>query len=887
LSGVDIQNISAFSNRGYGLTLSSTNISNNVLLNNLNFNNSLSGSLQLITGSVSSLSVVNFTGSDTSAVDTVLLSIPIGSYLSLNTLTLSGNLSGNALKINNNILSGLNIQNINAPNNRGYGLILSSTNITNSILNNLNFNNSLSSGLNFTSFNLISGLRITNLSANNSLNGTVLSSLNIGNLVLINYDGSNARNGTGLQILATNTLSSLSVVNLSAFNNLALGLYLTAANIGPININNANLANSLSGGLFIRSSILSSISINGLSATNGRNTNIVLSGYTANTLNLNNITTTNSLSGGLFVGVNTLSSVLMTNITASNNIIHGIKIVHNNLNNTTPINVKTNNVVCNNSISGIGLEIYNIYGELSGLTLNDNYIDGIRTTIGNAETTFDGVISNVNNLWPLSTGRSDASTGLPALTSANPFGSIYDGLSSSLYFNNTNAGVKSYKNIPSTFTDAAINESWSLEFWFYPMSVSSHVIMQSLAGSTINTGWAVGINSGKVFWYNQGLNNNGVPSDKKTINDVNVNRWNHLLICRNVNLFTVYLNGVSGLGFYDNGVITRYDLGGGVGKLSFGGSDDGGSVNYLGYLSQIRFLRTALYPNNTPTIPIPTSPNLILPSIGFLLSSFGNWVSNTRNVNNAYNINILSAYSYNSLSIKNAYLSSSSYANNIGEILSITNTNLNISAITRLEEINFENCTFYSNTPFTYNLLNRSYFEGSMLFNNCLLTVPISTFVANYQIGTGLHTGISVMKDQKISNNHYTIDPIGKVSLDSIVFNSVGPSEKLEPNHAYLKLKSNPKLIPLNAGDTINLNVFCKKSLNYTGDAPRLMVKHNATLGYVDTVLATSVSGNDVWELLSGTIPPAFGTGLAEVYVDCGGLSASGWINIDDWDFIS
>jgi hypothetical protein len=143
------------------------------------------------------------------------------------------------------------------------------------------------------------------------------------------------------------------------------------------------------------------------------------------------------------------------------------------------------------------------------------------------------------------------------------------------------------------------------------------------------------------------------------------------------------------------------------------------------------------------------------------------------------------------------------------------------------------------------------------------------------------------MNDQKISNNHYTIDPIGKVSLDSIVFNSVGPSEKLEPNHAYLKLKSNPKLIPLNAGDTINLNVFCKKSLNYTGDAPRLMVKHNATLGYVDTVLATSVSDNDVWELLSGTIPPAFGTGLAEVYVDCGGLSASGWINIDDWDFIS
>jgi hypothetical protein len=69
----------------------------------------------------------------------------------------------------------------------------------------------------------------------------------------------------------------------------------------------------------------------------------------------------------------------------------------NNLNYLTPVNLNINGLTANNN-SVYGLEAYNITGNLSSLTLNNNSSGGIRTSIGNGPTTFDGLTSILSSI---------------------------------------------------------------------------------------------------------------------------------------------------------------------------------------------------------------------------------------------------------------------------------------------------------------------------------------------------------------------------------------------------------------------------------------------------------------------------------------------------------
>jgi len=144
--------------------------------------------------------------------------------------------------------------------------------------------------------------------------------------------------------------------------------------------------------------------------------------------------------------------------------------------------------------------------------------------------------------------------------------------------------------------------------------------------------------------------------------------------------------------------------------------------------------------------------------------------------------------------------------------------------------------------------------------------------------------------DFNTAGNHKTITPMGVNSIDTVIYNTASPSERLTPNSSTYKLTSAIRQYPVDSGSTKTISVYIRKSLAtdpsgfaYAGNAPRLIVRRSDALGVTsDTVLATSVAANGTWEQLSGTTVAASEDGAFEVYVDCDGTSGA-WVNVDDW----
>jgi len=141
------------------------------------------------------------------------------------------------------------------------------------------------------------------------------------------------------------------------------------------------------------------------------------------------------------------------------------------------------------------------------------------------------------------------------------------------------------------------------------------------------------------------------------------------------------------------------------------------------------------------------------------------------------------------------------------------------------------------------------------------------------------------------AGNHLTITPMGINSIDTGIYNTASPSERLTPSaSSSYKLQSANRQYPVDNGSTKTISVYIRKSVatdpsgfDYAGSAPRLIVKRSNALGITaDTVLATSVAANGTWEQLIGTTAAASEDGAFEVYVDCDGTSGA-WVNVDDW----
>lgn len=151
---------------------------------------------------------------------------------------------------------------------------------------------------------------------------------------------------------------------------------------------------------------------------------------------------------------------------------------------------------------------------------------------------------------------------------------------------------------------------------------------------------------------------------------------------------------------------------------------------------------------------------------------------------------------------------------------------------------------------------------------------------------------ITSQKHDGTAGNHKCWMPEGTVSLDTVIFNTVSPSARLTPLTASAKLASAPKTYgfyqKVANGTALTPSINVRKSVvgdgaAYNGNQPRLIVRKNVAAGIsADTVLATGVSANGTWEMLTGTTVTVTDDTILEFIVDCDGTA--GWVNIDDFN---
>jgi len=530
--------------------------------------------------------------------------------------------------------------------------------------------------------------------------------------------------------------------------------------------------------------------------------------------------------------ISNLGSVVFSNISASNNTTAGVSISGNSQALTSPVSLNVNGVVANNN-GGAGFEGYSITGNLSSMTLNNNYGYGVKTSIGNAATVFDGVSSE---------------------------GTIVTG--------NTLTKIGTTLSVPTPNSNFNFPSGvFTVEAWvrFNSGSLTNFrcIVGNYLDGSN---GWYIETNAtGKLA-----IGFTGDGADIVGTTTLQADTWYHVAVAGSPGSYKLFLNGVQE-GATFTGATT---LAGGplyIGKLVASGN----SYDYFnGYISNLRIVNgTALYTSdfNTSAPILPATPLTLVPNTVLLYNDpYGTIYKDVNSGTCAFGI--LSAQNYFPTVIKSAKLTTS------------TLSGYNGSAIL-LDSSKFEQFTVESSTLSSYQdvktLANCNYVEGSYQFNNCTFTTGIlSSTLTNYQPEIFLETGFAAMKVGGVSTNHFRWTPSGKISSDTVrYYGSNGISEKLEPISATKKLRCGSKMIPVNSGDTHTVSVYVYS----TGPTPRLMLKKNASLGYSDTVLATTGTTGS-WVLLTGSIPAAASAGIFEVYVDCSGTSGS--VNVDNWTLI-
>lgn len=137
---------------------------------------------------------------------------------------------------------------------------------------------------------------------------------------------------------------------------------------------------------------------------------------------------------------------------------------------------------------------------------------------------------------------------------------------------------------------------------------------------------------------------------------------------------------------------------------------------------------------------------------------------------------------------------------------------------------------------------------------------------------------------------HLTSKPHGVNRLDSVIYRTASPSERVTPSSSTYKLYSATKQKRVSNGSTATFSVYIRKSVvgdvggfAYGGAQPRLILKANPAAGIAsDVVLQTAAASNGTWEQLSGTSATVTDDAVLEAYVDCDGTSGA-WINVDDW----
>lgn len=659
------------------------------------------------------------------------------------------------------------------------------------------------------------------------------------------------------------------MTNSNVLNNMILysngyGLY-----INSLSASNSIIRNNFvttSSGIFINNCLGLSSTIGAISFKSN-SCGILLSGYNTGNYILSSVY---SKKEGVYVDASTsnLSGVTFQNILANNNSSVGFKVSGNNLNYLTPITLNINGLVANNNLD-FGFEGYNITGNLSNITSNNNYVNGIKTSIGNGPTVFDGVSSYVTTLnYPVcalsvSTTAPSASTNTPYISGSDISYNFNGG-----YFSTTDSGII----LGSVFT-------W--EAWIYNGSTtaSSRYFVRTAVGN----GMEIGTDPNSKLYFS--INNSG-GTIVLSPNAITPNVWTHYAVTRDTsNVIRMYFNGTVVAS------ATNSTNGDNTGVTLYIGANYIGTVANQWYCSTMRVLTgVALYTNNfTPNSTIPILP--IANTIFFLKGSVINAYQKASLNPSVSAFNILSAYNYSQTVIKNSFLSATSVdpalSGSIGLVLDST----------RFGEFSLDNSTLCAATPLQLNI-TRNILEGSYLFNNSILgSTPLGTGITSkYQSNVFRNTGFAFTNLNKISAYNVTYLVGGSRMLDYVtpsVQTSDVPTERLTPTSNTIKLCSGSKYVAVNAGDVTSISVYIRTSIvsdgtAYNGNPPRLILRGNPAVGvYSDIILGKLDSSNNVsgsYVLLTANTPVAIDDGVFEFYIDCDGTA--GWVNIDNWNAV-
>lgn len=178
------------------------------------------------------------------------------------------------------------------------------------------------------------------------------------------------------------------------------------------------------------------------------------------------------------------------------------------------------------------------------------------------------------------------------------------------YFN----GSSDYLGIPDNAAMEWGSSSLTLEMWVFTGATTQYTTIMAREPLAFQTGeWALQVNQSGASSGNVGLfvwdYNSGSPLLSSTGVNVCDNKWHHIAVVRNVNAWTLYVDGVS---------VATNTWSGTVADLAYGtviGRSDYYGRYFPGYISNVRFVKgTAVYTGNfTPsTVPLTAITNTSL-----------------------------------------------------------------------------------------------------------------------------------------------------------------------------------------------------------------------------------------------------------------------------------
>lgn len=202
-------------------------------------------------------------------------------------------------------------------------------------------------------------------------------------------------------------------------------------------------------------------------------------------------------------------------------------------------------------------------------------------------------------------------------------------------------------------------------------------------------------------------------------------------------------------------------------------------------------------------------------------------------------------------------------------------TNSNLSTVNGIRLANLRDISF------TLNGANGQFVLANTILNG---VTPIFNLI---NAANGSY--VSSAKHQQVNAAHQASVPEGVTSYDAVIFDVTPSSERLTPNNATDRLKSNFFFAAVRSGETCTPSVKVRESVigdgtDYNGQRARLFVKANVAAGIAaDTLLATAtVASEGAWETLSGATIAVTDDAVLSFYVDCGGSGyTTGWVNID------